>query len=247
MKLILSPTKTMAFDAPETGIPKASPVFESQAADLNRQLSRLNRDQIQALYKTSDSLTQKTLEQIRGFDTAASGPALFVFRGEAFKTLDPMSFSREDLEFARDHLFILSGLYGILSPLDGIRPYRLDLNTPFKPGKKSLTIFWKEFVVPWAEGQLAAGEAILNLASEEYAALLRGSVLEDRLITLQFRQKDGQKLKNNSVRAKQARGLFAREVILNRIQDPEDLKSLSPEGYVFSQDHSGPADWFFIR
>lgn len=246
MKLILSPTKTMAFDLLETGTAVRRPPFESEAMNLNRQLARLEREQIQTLYKTSDALTQKTLEQIRNFDAADSGPALFVFRGEAFKTLDPKSFSREDLAFAQDHLRILSGLYGILTPMDGIRPYRLDLNTPLKPGKQSLTAFWKKRVVPWVEAELAPSEPILNLASEEYAALLRGSPLESRMITLQFRQRDGKKLKNNSVRAKQARGVFARTVIDKRLQDPEPLKSLSPEGYAYSREHSSSMEWIFI-
>jgi len=245
MKIILSPTKTMAFDIPETGMAPGTPLFEAEAEDLIRELAALDRDEIQALYKTSHALTEKTLEQIRGFEGAAAGPALFVFRGEAFKTLDPQGLSRDGLAFARDHLWILSGLYGILAPMDAIRPYRLDLNTPLKPCGKSLTAFWKERVEPRAKAQLAPGEDILNLASEEYAALIRRSDLEERMITLQFRE--GGSLKNNSVRSKQARGLFARTVIEHKIQNPEDLKALCPEGYAYSEGHSSPAEWFFIR
>lgn len=245
MKLILSPTKTMAFDIQRPGT--ASPPFDAEAWDLNRKLGQLDRDGIQALYKTSPALTEKTLEQIRGFEGAALGPALFVFRGEAFKTLDPQSLSREDLGFARDHLWILSGLYGILAPMDGVRPYRLDLNTPLKPGGKSLTAFWRDRVTSWAGARLATKEPILNLASDEYAALFYRSDLEERMITLQFRQKEGERLRNNSVRAKQARGLFARTVIEHRIQNPEELKALPPEGYAYSGEHCSPAEWVFIR
>lgn len=247
MKLILSPTKTMGADGPETGMPATVPPFEAQALDLNSQLSRLDRDGIRALYKTSDALTAKTLEQIREFKDAPGVPALFAFRGEAFKTLDPDTLSPEDLAFARDHLFILSGLYGILGPMDAIRPYRLDLTTPFKPGGKGLKAFWKKRIIPWFEKRLQPEEFILNLASEEYASLFRGTALEGRMITLQFREQAGGKLKNNSVRAKQARGLFAREIIRRRIEAPQEINPLSPEGYAFSKTHSRSGDWFFIR
>ena len=247
MKLILSPTKTMAFDIPETGVAQSTPPFESEAMDLNRELAKIDREKIQALFKTSDALTQKTLDQIRGFDRAASAPALFVFRGEAFKTLNPQDLSREDLTFASEHLWILSGLYGILTPMDGVRPYRLDLTTPLKPEGKSLTAFWKKRVVPWAGERLSPEEPILNLASDEYAALFRRSTLTDRMITLQFRQREADRLKNNSVRAKQARGLFARAVIEDKIQNPDTLKDLCLDGYAYSGQSSSPAEWFFIR
>jgi len=247
MRLILSPTKTMAVDLPDTGMAQSTPPFASEAVGLNRELAQLGRDEIQSLYKTSKALTQKTLDQIRGFETADSGPALFVFRGEAFKTLEAQRLSREDLSFTMDCLWIFSGLYGILTPMDAIRPYRLDLNNPLKPEGKSLTAFWKDRVVAWAASQLAPDEPILNLASEEYAALFRRSDLENRMITLQFRQNEGGKLKNNSVRAKQARGLFARTTIENRIQNPEDIKPLTPEGYAYSHNLSSPHEWVFIR
>jgi len=245
MRLILSPTKTM--DVPKTGMATGVPPFEPEAGALNKKLACLDRDGIQALYKTSSALTDKTLEQIREFDGAPAGPALFVFRGEAFKTLDPQGLSQKDIDFAQDHLWILSGLYGILAPMDGIRPYRLDLNTPLKPGGKSLTAFWKKRVVSWAGTMLAPGEPILNLASEEYATLFRRSDLEERMITLQFRHRNGDKLKNNAVRAKQARGIFARAVIQHRIQDPETLKTLCPAGYTYSAPHSSLSELFFIQ
>lgn len=247
MKLILSPTKTMIGEPTGIGGKLGIPFFEQNARALNRQLAKLSELEIRSLFKTGDALTQKTLEQIRIFKTASPAPALFAFRGEAFKTLNSDSFSAEDLAFAQTHLRILSGLYGILSPMDGIRPYRLDAATPLKQGKKSLRMFWKEKLGPWFLDFLAPDEVLLNLASEEYASLLRVPGLAERTITLQFREQDGKKLKNIPVRAKQARGIFARAVILNRIQTPSNLKTLSPDGYVYSERHSNALEWFFIR
>ena len=247
MKLVLSPTKTMAGSAPDLGGTPDLPVFEREAAALNRQLARMGQQEIRALFKTSEALTLKILSQIKDFETAPPVPALFAFRGEAFKTLDPETFSEQDLAFARQHLRIFSGLYGILGPMDGIRPYRLDAATPLPQGKKSLKAFWKERLAPWFREFLGPDEPLLNLASEEYAGLLRGAGLEGRTITLQFREQDGEKLKNLSVRAKQARGVFARAVITGRIQDPGALKTLSPGGYVYSENHSSASEWVFIR
>lgn len=141
----------------------------------------------------------------------------------------------------------MSGLYGLLSPMDGIRPYRLDAAAPLKHGGKSLRIFWKEKLSPWFIDFLAPGERLLNLASGEYASLLRGPGLTERTITLQFREQDGKRLKIIPVRAKQARGRFARAVITNRLQSPSDLKALSPGGYAYSEKYSNTLDWFFIR
>ena len=246
MKLILSPTKTMAADPAEI-TEKLDPLFDQEATAINRQLARLSPQKIQSLFKTSDVLTHKILEQIRNFDRSPTVPALFAFKGEAFKTLDPDRFTEEDLCFTQAHLRIFSGLYGILSPMDGIRPYRLDAATPLKQGKKSLKMFWKEKLVPYFLDFLSSDEILLNLASGEYASLLRGSGIDERTITLQFREQNGTKLKNIPVRAKQARGLFARAVITNRIQDPVNLKSLTLDGYLYSDKHSVPLEWFFIR
>ena len=247
MKLILSPTKTMAV-APSGGHGQdtGEPDFFPQALALNQRLAALSSDGLKKLFNTSETLTLKAMEQIRQFETAPAGPAIFAFRGEAFKALDPESLTREALVFAQSHLRICSGLYGLLRPLDGIRPYRLDLATPLRVDGQGLTAFWKPWVVPWLAEQMALDEPLLNLASEEYAALFRGSVLADRMITLSFKEKADSTLKINSVRAKQARGLFARAVIQGRIQAPDDLKDVSIQGYEYSTPLSDSREWVFL-
>ena len=166
MKLILSPTKTMAgAHAPKT---KSRPAFEAEARGLIRQLSSLSMEELKGLYKTSDALTRKTRDQIHGFERAEETPALLAFRGEAFKTLAPEEFSAGDMAFANAHLRIFSGLYGILAPLDAIRPYRLDFTTPLKVEGRGLTAFWKEGINAYFREWTAPGEELVNTSADFY-------------------------------------------------------------------------------
>ena len=245
MKLILSPTKTMTPAHSRAAMPR--PTFESAARELIRQLSTLDFNGLKALYKASDALIQKSRDQIHGFDDAQAGPALFVFRGEAFKTLDAPSLSPEEISFAAAHVRIFSGLYGILSPLDAVKPYRLDFNTPLKINDQGMKAFWQERINLYFDQLLAPDEPLLNLASQEYASILQPQTLKGRMIQLQFRERAGEKLKNLSVRAKQARGAFAGHIIRRGITDPLALKEEAIDGYGFDPELSTEREWFFIR
>jgi cytoplasmic iron level regulating protein YaaA (DUF328/UPF0246 family) len=249
MKILVSPTKTMAFDKTPIGpVPKMSlPRFERQAILLNRELKPLDFKALKKLFKTSDGLTQKTQEQIRDFDLAIREPAIFVFQGEAFKTMDPRSFDQDQLKFANENLHIFSGLYGILRPMDGIRPYRLDFNTPLKIDARGLKQFWKEKIITCLQELTQEDEMILNLASDEYSSILNPSQLKNQMITLQFRERVKGKLKNLSVRAKQARGLFTRNIIQEKLTKANDIKKISFEDYCYAEDLSTETQWFFVR
>jgi len=249
MKILVSPTKTMAFDKIPASLymGMSRPRFEREANLLNQELKDLDFGALKDLFKTSDKLTQKTWDQIRGFNLVASGPALFVFQGEAFKTMDPRQFDPDQLAFANKTLKIFSGLYGVLRPMDGIKPYLLDFNTPLRRGSKGLKLFWKEKVISYFEEQTQKGEVILNLASEEYSSILGPSRLKDQIITLQFREMVKGKLKNLSVRAKQARGLFASEIIQKKLVDANAIKDITLSGYGYEEDLSTKTEWFFIR
>lgn len=251
MKLVLSPTKTMNMagqgekvsDPQKTGRPE----FEQEAGLLIRELAALDMPRLKKLFKTSDVLTQKVHEMVKGFAGATPGPAMFAFRGEAFKTLEPEDFTKKQIRFAQENLRVFSGLYGVLSPLDSIKPYRLDFNTPLKINAKSLKAFWKDRLIPYFESLLEPGESLINLASNEYASVLSSKELKEKTITLQFREQAGEKLKNITVRAKQARGSFARHIIRRALTDPKDLKQAEIDGYAYSQDLSSDREWFFIR
>jgi hypothetical protein len=239
----------MAFDKIPASLQMgmSRPRFEREAGCLNQELKALDLGALKNLFKTSDKLTQKTLDQIRDFTLAAPGPALFAFQGEAFKTMNPRQFDPDQLAFADKTLKIFSGLYGVLRPMDGIKPYRLDFNTSLPRGSKKLKLFWKEKVITYFEAQTQKDEMILNLASEEYSSILNPSRLKNQVITLQFREMVEGKLKNLSVRAKQARGLFAGEIIQKKRVDANAIKKITLSGYGYREDLSTKTEWFFIR
>ncbi len=249
MKILVSPTKTMVFDKTPVHLPleMSRPIFEKEAGILNRELKTLDFGTLKKLIKTSDGLTQKSQDQIQNFESAAPGPALFVFQGEAFKTMDPRRFDPDQLEFANKHLKILSGLYGVLRPLDGIKPHRLDFNTPLPMGSKGVKQFWQKKLITFFEKRTGKDEVILNLASQEYSSILNPSYLKDQMITLQFREMEKGKLKNLSVRAKQARGLFAGMIIQKNLAQANAVKKITLAGYEYAKDLSTRTEWFFIR
>ena len=249
MKILVSPTKTMAFDKIPIRLHMgmSQPRFEREAGLLNQELKALDLGALKNLFKTSDKLTQKTWDQIHDFTLATPGPALFAFQGEAFKTMNPRQFGPDQLAFANETLKIFSGLYGVLRPMDGIKPYRLDFNTPLPRESQKLKLFWKKKMIPYFEEQTQKDEMILNLASEEYSSILDTSRLKGQVITLQFRELVEGKLKNLSVRAKQARGLFANEIIQKKITNVNAIKKIALADYGYAKNLSSTAEWFFIR
>lgn len=249
MQIVMSPTKTMAFDRiPENmALKTRRPRFDAQANEFNRKLKGLDRDAVKKLFKTSDALTGKVCAHIHNFDSAQEGPALFVFQGEAFKTLSPLQFDPDQLEFANEHLRIFSGLYGVLRPLDRIKPYRLDFNTPLRMGSSGIKQFWKEKILACFEPAIQAGGVILNLASNEYSSVLTSSSFADKIITLEFRQRENGRIKNQAVRSKQARGLFAGKIIREKIVSAAAIKDIILSDYRYERSLSSRTRWFFVR
>ncbi|MBU0970078.1 MAG: YaaA family protein [Proteobacteria bacterium] len=247
MKILVSPTKTMASDRTPAGLfPELGrPGFAPEADTLIRELQPLDFGTLKKLFKTSERLTQKIQDQIRGFNLADPKPALFVFQGEAFKAMNPQKFTLDQLEYANDTLHILSGLYGVLRAKDGIKPYRLDFNTTLSMGL--VKHFWQEKIVSYFKNQVPQNEIILNLASNEYSCVLKCSPLGDRIITLHFLERENGNLKNLSVRAKQARGLFAGEIIRKKLTDVRDVKKIILSDYEYTKDLSSRTEWFFVR
>ncbi|HCY85824.1 MAG TPA: hypothetical protein DHV36_11880 [Desulfobacteraceae bacterium] len=253
MKFILSPTKTMEIPLPGAGsdavneIALSAPAFEPEANRLMGDLSALDLAAVGKLFKTGEALTRKTREQILKFSSADTGPSLFAFRGEAFKSLSPEGFDSGHLALAQSRMRIMSGLYGVLRPLDRIKPYRLDVSNALKVDGQTLKAFWRSRLLPYFENFLDPEEPLINLASGEYSSVLAAGPLKSRLVTVQYREKTRDKLKNVAVRAKQARGAFAREIIRQGISSPGDLKTASIDGYVYSGDLSSEREWFFVR
>lgn len=253
MIVLLSPTKQMDF---ETALPPVAgglsisvPDFAEEARVLRSRLSTFSKEQLAVLMSISPALAQKTSDDIRnGISGAVTNrPAIFAYSGTVFTALDPRSLNKADLEWAQNHMRILSGLYGMLRPLDEIHPYRLEMKCPLPLDTgESLAAWWKDRIT----GNIPVDESIVSLASAEYIRAVDRKRLGDRLINLSFKERRGGdrgSLRTVGMYAKVARGLMLRRIIREKPVDAEYLKSGETGGYHFSEEHSRPGDWIFIR
>lgn len=248
MLAVISPAKKMNFD-PVDGIDETFPAFQKDAnvlADVARELSVSD---LRNMMKISEDLATLNRERFQAF-TAKSGKrnskqAAFAFAGDTYQGLLAEELSREDLEYAQDNLRILSGLYGVLRPLDRIQPYRLEMGRKLKTDNgTTLYNYWGDRI--GAALDKAANGVIVNLASNEYFKAA-GKNMASRVIVPAFKEEREDGLKMIGFFAKKARGAMARFIIQNRIQDVEGLKSFDTDGYKFRADLSKENDWVFSR
>jgi uncharacterized protein len=258
MIIILSPAKTLDFSSPSQSILHSKPVFHKEADYLAAILNTFTPDQLGKLMSISSKLADLTFERYQKWNAKetinASKQAIFTYHGEAFEGLNASTFNDAELDFAQQHLRILSGLYGILSPLDMIRPYRLEMAARLnnKLGK-DLYAFWRDAITRQLKKELKGDKPIskqpilINLASGEYIAAIDIAKLNARVITPVFKEyKDG-KYTIVSFYAKRARGMMSRFIIQNSITDPDQLKLFDSEGYYYNDILSENDNWLFTR
>jgi cytoplasmic iron level regulating protein YaaA (DUF328/UPF0246 family) len=250
MLLVISPAKTLDYSNPEYSS-HTQPDFPGEVKDLVGVLRKKSASQISRLMDLSDSLASLNAERYKTFmETFSpdnSKQAVLAFKGEVYAKMEADQFSAADLEFAQQHLRILSGLYGLLKPLDLIQPYRLEMGTPLKTKKgTNLYQYWGTKISK-ALNEVGQGKTLVNLASQEYFKAVDQKTLKLPVITIHFKEHKEGKYQVVGFFAKQARGLMARYAILNRITDPEQLKGFAEEGYEFSAPLSTAQDWVFVR
>jgi uncharacterized protein len=250
MLLVISPAKTLDYSHPEYSA-HTLPDFPSEVKDLVGVLRKKSAAQISELMHLSDSLATLNAERYQAFTETFSPDnskqAILAFKGEVYAKMEADHFTVEDLEFAQQHLRILSGLYGLLKPLDLIQPYRLEMGTKLKTKKgNSLYEYWGTRI---SKALNAAGEGrtLVNLASQEYFKAVDKKSLKLPVITIHFKEHKEGSYQVVGFFAKQARGLMARFAIQNRITDPEQLKTFNEEGYEFAERLSSAQDWVFVR
>ncbi len=250
MLLVISPAKTLDYSNPEYSS-HSQPDFPSEVNDLVGVLKKKSASQISKLMHLSDTLASLNVERYKNFTETFSPDnskqAVLAFKGEVYAKMEADQFSAEDLEFAQQHLRILSGLYGVLKPLDLIQPYRLEMGTPLKTKKgTNLYQYWGTKISK-ALNEAGQGKTLVNLASQEYFKAVDQKTLKMPVITIHFKEYKAGKYQVVGFFAKQARGLMARYAILNRVTDPEQLKVFGEEGYEFSAPLSTAQDWVFVR
>lgn len=250
MIAVLSPAKTLDYARPIPNFQPTAPRFESEAAVLSEAAAALGEQRLMDLMDISPALASLNAERFANFPALPVRPALFAFAGDVYTGFDVKSADADAVDFAQDHVRILSGLYGLLRPLDDIRPYRLEMGTRWGPNTGDLYAFWQDRVARLLAEDCAAegSRTIIDLASREYWRAVDGRLPADiRVIRIDFRERGTDGLKFNSFGAKRARGAMARYICDHRLTDADAIKDFDQDGYVF--DHAGSEIdmWRFVR
>ncbi len=254
MLMVISPAKTLDYETPPSTPRFTQPQYLDHSEALIGQLRDLSPAQISQLMHLSDKLAGLNAARFGSwtpeFTPDNAKQAILAFKGDVYTGLDAPSLSEADLDYAQQHLRMLSGLYGLLRPLDLMMPYRLEMGTKLaNPRGKDLYAFWGERISEWLNQALAeqGDDVLLNLASNEYFSAVKRKVLQARVINTEFRDLKNGQYKIISFYAKKARGLMTRFVVTERINDPEQLKGFDTQGYYFSQKDSTADNLVFLR
>lgn len=250
LTVLLSPSKKL--DENTNRITKSSQInFKDETLELAKLMQSYSKEDLQNLMKISDNLAETNFQRFQNFKSEfsleqGSKQALFLFKGDVYDKMDVENYSDADIEFAQHHIRILSGLYGFVRPLDLIQPYRLEMGKKIANSQgKNLYDFWQAKITAKINQENPNG-VIVNLASNEYFKAVDKKQLSGRLVNINMKQlKDG-KLKTIGIMAKRARGLMADYIIKNKLNNIEDLKEFSAEGYKFSAELSDESNLTFV-
>ena len=254
MLAILSPAKTLDYETPLTISKSTQPDFNSESQELISTLREFAPAEISSLMKISDNLAElnhrRYAEWQTQADTTNARPAIFAFKGDVYQGLDAQTLAARDVNFAQKHLRVLSGLHGLLRPLDLIQPYRLEMGTRLTTRRGSnLYKFWGDKITDSINQALAqqTSKVLVNLASNEYYQVIQPERIEGRILTINFKELRDGKYRFVSFSAKKARGLMARYMIDKRIIRPNQLRQFDVDGYAFNEALSSNDEWIFTR
>lgn len=254
MLAIISPAKTLDYDS---DIPKLA-YTQPHLTDYSEQLIQICRqfspNELASLMSISDKLAGLNVARYAQWQKAHNEQnaraAIYAFKGEVYAGLDAYSLTAEDIQFAQTHLAMLSGLYGLLKPLDLMQPYRLEMGTKLaNPNGKDLYAYWGNIITQSLQQAIdnQGDNVLINLASDEYYKAVNAQKLKARIIKPIFLDNKNGKYKVISIYAKKARGLMCRYIIQNRLTHPEQLKAFDLEGYWFDEINSSETEWVFKR
>ncbi|WP_394694116.1 peroxide stress protein YaaA [Hyphobacterium sp.] len=251
MLVLLSPAKLMNFDDVATPTP-TQPELLDRAATLSKTTRNLTKTKIQQMMGLSDDLAQLNYERFRAFDpeNTHGKPAVLTFAGDVYRGLDATSLDEDSLNWSQDHVRILSGLYGLLRPLDQIQPYRLEMGTKIKTRRgETLYDYWGSDIARALNAALETSptRTIVNLASNEYFKAVDKKTLKADIIDVAFKEEKDGKSRPLFMFTKQARGKMARWIIENRIDDPAKLSEFNVDGYRFVKSASSETRLEFSR
>ena len=253
MLIVISPAKKLDF-APVTAANASQPQLLDHAAELLEGLKQLSPQDVCGLMGLSDNLGALNYERFqawqRPFTEDNAKPAVLAFKGDVYQGLEADTMTDGQLAWAQDHLRILSGLYGLLRPMDLMQPYRLEMGTKFATQRgKDLYAFWGSIITDEINGLLAAATSpvLVNLASNEYFKSVQHKDINGRIITPVFMDKKDDKYKIISFYAKKARGLMSAYIIKNKISAVDGIKNFDTDGYSYNAAMSEGDSWVFTR
>lgn len=252
MKIIISPAKSLDFETKANTSEYTQPRFLEYSEKLNKKLKTLSKNKLSELMGISDDLAALNYERNQEwqppFSLENAKQAIYSFTGEVFRGVDVTSLEDEKIAVMNNKLRILSGLYGILRPLDLIQPYRLEMGTKLKVGRTdNLYQFWGNTLAESLNEELTDDELLINLASSEYFKAIPKKVLKVPMITPVFKDLKNGEYKTIMTYAKKARGLMVRYIIDNNVETIEELKGFDTEGYAYTESMSSKNELVFTR
>ena len=253
MLILISPAKSLDFETPAHTTLESEPLFVEESTKLVKKMRTFSKKKLGELMGISADLAQLNVERFKEWTPTPPNEqtkqALLFFTGEVFRGLNAKGMNDDELKYAQDHLRILSGLYGLIRPLDRIQPYRLEMGTKLKYySNTNLYQFWDDKITKRVNEDLQGDEYVINLASTEYYKSIKENKLKAKVITPIFKDinKNGE-YKVTMTYAKNARGVMTNFIIKNRINEPEALKSFNENGYIYDAISSDENNWVFLR
>ncbi len=239
--ILISPAKSLDFETDFNCKISSVARFEKEAQKLSEELKKFSALDLEKSMNISPKLAELNFERWKDFKKNPARQALLAFNGDVYVGIEKEKFNKEEFDFAQNHLRILSGLYGILRPMDLIKAYRLEMGF----SGKNLYEFWSEKI----SNELEENDTkyLINLASEEYFSVINKSKITKTIINISFKEKKSGALKIIGINAKKARGLMTNFAIRNHITNPEQLKNFSQENYKFDEKISDKNNWVFTR
>ena len=254
MLIVISPAKTLDYETPPKTKVFTTPDYLGHSQQLINRLRNFSSLDISDLMKVSAKIADLNFDRYESwkkpFTVKNAKQSILAFKGDVYTGLNAETFKAGDFKFAQNHLRVLSGLYGLLRPLDLMQPYRLEMGTKLKTDKgKNLYEFWGSDITEGLNKQLKKikSDTLINLASNEYFKSVKTAELNAKIITPAFKEFKNGEYKMIGIYAKKARGLLSRYIIENKLNDPEDIKSFKEDGYRFSKQLSKGNSWVFTR
>ncbi|MDH5581464.1 MAG: peroxide stress protein YaaA [Bdellovibrionales bacterium] len=252
MIVVISPAKKLDFEtsSPITQFTSLKDIKKSE--ELIKALRKCDSKKISSLMKLSNALTELNMKRYKEFKTPFNlknaKQAIFAFKGDTYVGLDAETMKEGDIKYAQGHLRILSGLYGLVSPLDLIQPYRLEMGTKFSCGNaNNLYEFWTQSITVQLGDLLKKEKVLINCASNEYFKVINSKKLDAKIITPAFKEKKGNEYKMVGLFAKKARGMMSRYIVENRINNPKDILEFDIDGYKYNKKLSSELTPVFTR